>query len=355
MDPFLKLSLITGVSKFTKTSVFSELNNLLDITLFDKYANICGIPVESVSGCFGEHIGDLARRKGAEFGGAGEILEKILAWYDGFSWDGASRVVNPFSLLTLLVREKISSYWYSSGTPSFLVGIIKDRPESYLELEGLQITESSLETYDLARMELAPLLFQSGYLTVESVADTGASPAYRLAAPNLEVREALGRHITAELTGSGSVRTDQAYGIVRASLQSGDLAGMLGALRGLFSSIPYELHLGSEAYYHSIFLAFMRGMGFGAEAEVSVSRGRVDAVLELCGNVYVMEFKHRACPRNASQEDKQKIFGAALAEGMAQIKARGYHSKYLGGAKRVFLAVFAFLGRDEIEMVSIRL
>jgi len=130
------------------------------------------------------------------------------------------------------------------------------------------------------------------------------------------------------------------------------LQTVLERLRGLFASIPYQLHIAEEAYYHSIFYAVMNMLGFDVYAEVSTSRGRIDAVLELSDRVYIMEFKYAECQKGASVEEKQTLFEATLTEGMGQIEAKGYADRYRGSGKTVYKAAFAFLGRDEIQMES---
>jgi len=137
---------------------------------------------------------------------------------------------------------------------------------------------------------------------------------------------------------------------INRALQAGDLQKMLEILRAFFASIPHNLHGDSESYYHSIFYTFMGALGFDMDVEVSVSKGRIDAVLELDDKVYVMEFKYKRCPKNASAEKKRKLFEDALDEAMAQISDRGYSAKYKGSGKAVYEAAFAFLGRGEIEM-----
>ena len=137
------------------------------------------------------------------------------------------------------------------------------------------------------------------------------------------------------------------------ALQTGNLQGMLVILRSLFASIPYELHIGREAYYHSIFYAIMNVLGFDMDVETSVSGGRVDAVLEQSDKVYVMEFKYMDCPPDTAPSDKQKLFEQALDSGMRQIESRGYAKKYAGGGKSIYKAAFAFLGRDDIEMAHV--
>jgi len=347
MDSHLHFMLITGVSKFTKTSVFSGLNNLFDITMVKRYANICGIPIEDLGRCFEAHIEDLALSDG--FAHIGDLHAEILAWYDGYSWDGKTRVINPYSLLSFFARKKFESFWYSSGTPTFLIGLIKNKPESFLALRNLELRERVLDSFDVRKMEIEPLLFQTGYLTVKEMRYFGVTESYLLKIPNLEVREAFYLNIIADFTERGEVFAETAYRKIKQSLDAGDLQGMLDILKSLFASIPHQLHICAEAYYHSIFYAIMSLLGFDADAEVSVSGGRIDATLELDDKVYVMEFKYVCCPRGATPEAKQGFFEKALDEGMAQMEAKGYAGKYAGCGKKVYQVAFAFLGRDDIR------
>ena len=146
------------------------------------------------------------------------------------------------------------------------------------------------------------------------------------------------------------MHTKRAQKEISDALRAGDLQRVLDMLRGLFASIPYNLHVDLEAYYHSIFYAVMTILGFDMDVEVSVSKGRVDAVLELDEIVYVFEFKYCKQPHDDGPVDKQALFEATLDEAMAQINAKGYAAKYLGSGKTIYQAAFAFLGRDAIEM-----
>ena len=348
MDAYLRFTLITGVSKFTKASVFSELNNLFDITLAEGYAGICGIEAARLGEYFGEHIESLSAHK--NFRHCQSVHDEILSWYDGYSWDGESKLLNPYSLLSFFAQMKFESFWYASGTPNFFIDVIKEKPESFVGLRNLEIKERVLDTFDIRKMEIEPLLFQTGYLTVKEVRLQRGAPLYLLGMPNYEVREAFNMQIMSALTQSGDVRAGQAQIEISRALGDGDLKKMLGMLRGLFASIPYELHIDREAYYHSIFYAVMSVLGFDMDVEVSVSKGRVDAVLELDEIVYVMEFKYKTCPPGASQKDKQAIFTSALDEAMEQMNDRGYAAKYAGSGKAALQVAFAFLGRDDIEM-----
>ena len=228
--------------------------------------------------------------------------------------------------------------------------LIKNNPESYTNLKSLEVSEYMFDTADLERISVESLLFQSGYLTVKEVLYLTDSPSYLLDMPNFEVRQAFNMHVLSALTERNDVYAGQARRDMFDALRSGDLKRMLNILKGLFASIPYQLHVSREAYYHSIFFAIMSVLGFDMDVEVSVSTGRVDAVLEIVDNVYVMEFKYEYLALDASNEDRQMLFTKALAEGVKQIKEKGYAGKYAGSGKTLYQVAFAFLGRDNIEM-----
>ena len=376
MEPYLRLTFITGVTKFTKTSIFSGLNNLKDITMSEKYANICGIPTEELETHFSERIEHLKSLN--KLKDCGNIVDRILMWYDGYSWDGNTRVINPYSLIKFFDEEEFENFWFSSGTPTFLIDLIKSKPESFLALENLEISEGLLDKYDLRSIEIEPLLFQTGYLTVEQKRYSEGRPSYLLKIPNREVSESLYLSIIADFTEKGDTFAESAYKRIKKSLATGDLQGMLETLRALFSSIPYELHPHSrqkeqqsaaaprtarspgdapaqiraqaEAYYHSIFYAILSLLGFDIEAEPSTSRGRIDATLEYADKAYVMEFKYTQTPLRATQKTKQKLYEKTLDAAMNQIKEKAYSNKYLGSGKTIHHVALAFLGRDDIAM-----
>jgi len=348
MDPYLRFTFITGVTKFTKTSIFSGLNNLRDITMSKNYSNICGVTIEDLSSCFDEHIAKLSSLDA--FMGERSIHDEILTWYDGYSWDGLNRVINPFSLLNFFAEERFYSFWYASGTPKFLISLIKEKPSSFLALRNLEISEKTLDNFDITNMSIVPLLFQTGYLTVSEKRYRGVSESLLMEMPNLEVKEAFNLNIVAAFTESDDDVAETAYWRIKESLKVGDLQAVLSTLRALFASIPYQLHVNKEAYYHSIFLAIMNILGFDMEAEVSTAWGRIDAALELEDKVYVMEFKYEDCPPGVSPDEKQELFKKALDGGMEQICDRKYAQKFEGIGKTVHKAIFAFLGRDDIEM-----
>ena len=321
--------------------------------LLDDYANICGVPVDDLELYFEDHIKNVS--VSGNFAPNTDLRAGILFWYDGYSWDSKTKLLNPYGLLSFFFAKVFKSFWYVSGSPKFLIDLIKAKPSSIHELDNLRIYESTLDATDIKNLEIGSLLFQTGYLTVSkivpSIIETGIPPAYILEMPNFEVKNAFFRQLTAAFTGKDHIFTENTYTQMQEALRKGDLQSVLKLLRSLFSSIPHQLHVNREAYYHSIFFAVMNVLGFKTDAEVSVSKGRIDAVLELKDKVYVFEFKHVNCPPEADDDEKRKISGKALELGMQQICARGYANKYIGCKKTIYLAAFAFLGRDNIEML----
>ena len=198
LDSCLKFTFITGVSKFTKTSVFSSLNNLSDITMNREYANICGIPVDDLEHYFGDRIESLANLK--EYKAFPDMRSLILSWYDGYSWDGETKLLNPYGLLSFFFAKEFKSFWYVSGSPKFLIDLIKNKPEDVPKLQNLTICESDMDAIDIQNMEIGSLLFQTVYLTVAKITYPGVSPEYVLEIPNFEVREAFYKQLTAGLT-----------------------------------------------------------------------------------------------------------------------------------------------------------
>ena len=352
LDSYLEFIFFTGVSKFTKTSVFSSLNNLYDITMHEDYSNICGIPVDDLGLYFGDRIKSLAKHKNhIDYP---DIYDRILLWYDGYSWDGETKLLNPYGLLSFFQAKQFKSFWYVSGSPKFLIDLIKTKPEDVPKLQNLTVKETNLDALDIQNLEIGSLLFQTGYLTVKEITTyCDTSPDYLLEIPNLEVREAFFEQLTAGFTEQESIFTTDVYRQIRKALETCDLQKILDVLKSLFAAIPYQLHVDAEAYYHSIFFSVMTVLGFEIDAEVSVSKGRIEAALELGDKVYVFEFKYVAYPAEADENEKRKLSEKALGQGMKQIADRGYADRYRGSGKAICQAVFVFLGKDDIEMESL--
>jgi len=191
-DEHIRFILLTGVSKFSGLSVFSALNNPDDITLDDQYAPVCGYTQEELENNFTEYI-DAAAQKFSVSREA--LLDKIRTWYNGYSWDGETPVYNPFSMLSFFKKKKFSNYWFKTGTPTFLIELLKSRNQLQPILEPIEADESAFDSYDPVNIGEIPLLFQTGYLTIKQSKMIGVNIQYTLDIPNSEVRDAFQNYL----------------------------------------------------------------------------------------------------------------------------------------------------------------
>ena len=304
-DPHLRLVLLTGVSKFSRVSIFSELNNLKDLTMHVRYATLLGYTQTELEHYFADRLDQLA----PDFGGRESLLAQIKRWYNGYTWDAEHYVYNPFSILSFFDQGRFRNFWFETGTPTFLIKLL-ERNRQY-NLEHIRVDEAVFSSFELERIDPNALLFQTGYTTIASADDF---PTYTLSYPNQEVRDSLLRYLLAEYTQSYAsnvpVRTQQ----MKRALEEGDLAGFVQALNSLFASIPYQIFIADrEAFYHAVTFLALSLMDTFVQAEVSQAQGRPDAVVHTADTIYVLEFKL----------DK----GAEAA--LVQIKDRGYAQAYL--------------------------
>jgi hypothetical protein len=349
-DANLAFVFLTGVSKFVKASVFSKLNNLSDITMRMPYAGICGITESEFDALFPPFIEAyvaFAKKAGSPDAAksAAEVREAIFAWYDGYTWDGKTRVFNPFSLLSFFANNEFAPYWFSTGTPTFLPPVFKQRPQEYLNLQNVIIDEGILDSHEIERAPLSSLLFQTGFLTVKA-RDFGPPPNYALGFPNTEVAYSLGRQFLTSSEAEIEPLGDAFVTSIRKALDAGDTSALAEGLSGLYASIPYQLHLPAEAFYHVVFLATMQFLGFRVLGEVSVAGGRADGVIERPGNmVWVLEFKYVA---------DEGALDDAIVQALDQIEERGYARRYMGSNKTVVKAAVCVSGRGAVRVEAER-
>jgi hypothetical protein len=334
-DRHLRFVFLTGVSKFSKVSIFSGLNNLRDITLSNDYATLCGYTQEELESYFSSCIEELAEVEHISRQG---ILDRIRHWYNGFSWDGVNTVYNPFSTLLLFTEKVMRNYWFETGTPTFLINIIKERNDVKLLLDPVQMEDTGFDNFDYRTLDTKILLFQTGYLTVKQITKNrfGDKLIYTLGIPNEEVRSAMVEHL---LSSFAAYPVSDA-GIIRermmGQLFDGDVSGLERGMRALFAGIPNQLHLPWEAYYHSLLLLWFNMLGFKAEGEVSTDKGRIDAVWTWEERVVIAEVKY------AIEGEVEPLLEAA----MAQILDRHYYERYNGANHRIALLAIGFAGKD---------
>ena len=301
----VRFCFLTGVTKFSKASLFSGLNNLRDLTLNPAYSSIWGYTESDLDTVFAPELPGLDR-------------EKIRDWYKGYSWGGEESVYNPFDVLLLLADREFKAWWCETGSPTFLVDTLVRRKVPSAALDGMLATEKLLGSFDVGRIATEALLFQTGYLTIRSREDRGGEQFYRLSYPNREVRESLNESLLEHLSGDDPRRVANSL-LLYDLLQAADFPGLERLFQALFAGIPHKWHNRNEiarfeGYYASVFYSYFAGLGLNVTVEDSSSRGRLDMAVRAGGQVFLFEFKvlERAGP------------GAA----MAQLKERGYADKY---------------------------
>ena len=318
-DAHVRFCFLAGVSKFSKVSLFSGLNNLRDITLNSTYSAVCGYTEADLDKVFAAELPGLDR-------------ERIRDWYNGYSWGGEQKVYNPFDVLLLLADRKFKAWWFETGTPTFLLETLVERRVPSPTLDGMVASEKLLSTFDVGRIAPAALLFQTGYLTVVGSEMHEGGQYYRLGYPNREVRQSFNESLLDYLIGDEPRRESNTIRLSRL-LRAGDLEGLEQVVRAFFASIPYEWHSRNEiaryeGYYASVFYSYFAGLGADVRVEESGSRGRLDMAVCAGGQVYLFEFK------------VQEQAGPGTA--MAQLKARGYADKYRHLGETVHLVAVEF-------------
>jgi len=333
MDQYLRFVLLTGVSKFSKVGVFSGLNNLEDITMSPAFAALPGITDEELRRFFCDYIADFAANEGVS---EAALLEQIRRWYDGFCFAaGGERVYNPFSLLLLLKQRRFVNHWFETGTPTFLIKLLRKRGYDVRELEDLRVDEMAFSSYEVDDLKPISLLFQTGYLTIKGY--DAESRLYQLSYPNYEVENAFLRYLLDVFSSAENGMIGSYLWQLKNALRGGDFEQFFEVLHVFFAGIPYDIQIQRERYYQTIFYLIFKLMSLQVQAEVRTSRGRIDALVELEEGVYIFEFK---------------LEGAGdVQDALAQIKERGYAEPYRMADRPVYLigAVFGTKERGVID------
>ena len=304
-DAHIRFAFITGVSKFSKVSLFSGLNNLTDITLEPAYSAICGYTEADVDEVFAPELEGLDR-------------DAVREWYNGYSWRGPKKVYNPFDLLLLFRTREFKAHWFETGSPTFLVDTLFRRRVCTVDLQRMIGDEALLSKFDVGDIATEALLFQSGYLTIDAEEGTPAGAFYRLGYPNREVQQSLNSALLDQLVRNAQGRLRNS-GRLCGLLGTGDVDGLRELFHAFFASIPHQWYTNNdiadyEGYYASVFYSYFAGLGFDIRVEDSTSHGRLDMAVRFAGRVYLFEFKVM----------EMEPEGAALA----QLEARGYADKY---------------------------
>ena len=319
-DAHVRFTFLTGISKFSKVNLFSQLNNLTDITLDPAYSSICGYTEDDLDAVFAPELGGLDR-------------EQVREWYHGYSWRGDEKVYNPYDVLLLLRRHEFEAHWFETGTPAFLVDTLFERRVSSVSLGDMVSTGELLSAFDVGGRAAAEhigteaLLFQTGYLTITAEEELGGEPLYRLGYPNREVRQSLNRVLLRHLVQDTAQQTANSIRLARL-LGAHDCAGLKDLFHAFFASIPYQWYTNNdiadfEGFYASVFYSYFAALGYEISVEESSSHGRLDMAVRTGGHVYLFEFK----------VVEMSPPGAALA----QLQERGYADKYRARGEPIHL------------------
>ncbi len=323
-DGCIKFAMLTGVTKFGKVSVFSDLNNLKDISLDNRYYNLCGIDEEELHGVFEPYVQRLADSQNVTLDKAYSDLKR---YYDGYHFtEETPGMYNPFSVLNALDSLKFDSYWFETGTPSYLVELLKRSDYNLWDLLNEAISSNVLNSIDSSSSNPIPVIFQSGYLTISGYDEE--FKLYSLDFPNEEVRQGFLLYLLPYYTSVSENKTGfQIKNFVK-EVKSGDITAFMSRLESFFANTPYDLIKDTENHYQNVLFILCNLCGLYTKAEFHTSNGRVDMTIETPDYVYIFEFKY-----NGTAE-----------EAMAQIKEKNYAQPFLASGKKIALIGANFSG-----------
>ena len=304
-DAHVQFTFLTGISKFSKVNLFSQLNNLTDITLDRRYSGICGYTEDDLEAVFAPELVGLDR-------------EQVREWYNGYRWRGVHKMYNPYDVLLLFDSREYKAHWFETGTPAFLVDTLFERKVASVTLDQTVSTEALLSAFDVGRIGTEALLFQTGYLTITGEEELGGMALYRLGYPNREVRQSLNECLLQHLVQDAERQTANSIRLQRL-LEAHDCTGLKELFHAFFASIPCQWYTNNqiadyEGFYASVFYSYFAALGYAVAVEESSSHGRLDMAVRAGGHVYLFEFK--------------VVEMAPPGSALAQLESRDYAAKY---------------------------
>ena len=309
MDRCIRFAFLTGVTKFGKVSVFSDLNNLEDISMLPQYFDICGITEKELRTNFGVEVSELADKLGKS---VDETYVALRENYDGYHFceEEFPGVYNPFSLLNALKNQKIDYYWFETGTPTYLIELLKIHQYNLSRIEKEEVVSDVLNSVDIASTNPLPVIYQSGYLTIK-----GYDPEfelYQLGFPNKEVKQGFLRFLIPSYTQVDAVGSTFEISRFVRSLREGDIEGFMERLQSFLSACPYELEPEQERHFQSVMFILTALCGYHVQIEEHTNKGRMDMTVQTKDYVYIFEFK----------------FNKSAEEALAQIDEKGYAERF---------------------------
>ena len=309
MDGCIKFAFLTGVTKFGKVSVFSDLNNLDDISMRRDYVEICGVSDQELHDTLDAELHEFANVQGVTYE---EICARLKEMYDGYHFTHNSKgMYNPFSLLLAFDRNEFKSYWFETGTPTYLVELLKKHHYDLHRMAHEETDEQVLNSMDSESTNPIPVIYQSGYLTIKGYDEEFG--IYRLGFPNREVEEGFIRFLLPYYANVNKVESPFEIQKFVREVRAGDYESFFRRLQSFFSDIPYELACELELHYQNVLYIVCKLVGFYVKAEYHTSEGRVDMVLQTDKFIYIMEFKLNGTAEEALRQIEDKHYARPFA------------------------------------------
>lgn len=309
MDGYIKFAFLTGVTKFGKVSVFSALNNLIDLSMDERYAAICGMTEKEIHDNLEEDLLELADKQKMSYE---EVCRELKTCYDGYHFvENSVGIYNPFSVLNTFFKMKFGSYWFETGTPTYLVELLKAHHYDLHCMAHVETDADILNSVDSASTNPIPVIYQSGYLTIKKFDERFG--IYRLGFPNREVEEGFMKFLLPFYANTNKVESPfQILKFVR-EVESGDYESFFRRLQSFFADTPYELIRDQELHYQNVLFIVFKLIGFYVKAEYHTSQGRIDLVLQTDEFIYVMEFKLEGSAEEALRQINEKNYAQPFA------------------------------------------
>ena len=310
MDGYIRFALLTGVTKFGKVSVFSDLNNLQDVSMDERYADICGISENELKDNFSEDIQNLAKANDETYEEACVTLKKN---YDGYHFNPWTRhgIYNPFSLFNTFAKSRYGNYWFETGTPMYLVELLKRHKYDLYKMANEKVTSKILGSIDPSSTNPIPVIYQSGYLTIKGYIPE--PQIFELGFPNREVEQGFMDFLLPYYTPVQETESGFAIWNFVEDVKSGNIDSFMERLQSFLADCPYEMARDIELHYQNVLFIVFRLAGLYTQVEYHTSQGRIDLVLQTKDYVYVMEFKLDGSAEDAMAQIEEKQYALPFA------------------------------------------
>jgi hypothetical protein len=307
----IRFVFITGISKFSQLSIFSELNNLKILTLKDEYSSCCGITKSELTQYFREGIEEMAEHNGLTYE---ETLEQLKQHYDGYHFSiNSEDIFNPYSIINALDDKEFNSYWFTSGTPTFLVELLQPKNLDMLNLDDLWVNDDRFDTPTEKLTDPIPVLFQSGYLTIKGYERRGK--LYHLCFPNQEVRQGFSKSLVRYYTAQDMNRYDAiVYAYSKNVLINDDMEAFMPHLKAFYDKFPYTIINNNERHYQAVIFTIFTMLGEDVKVEHTTSDGRIDLVLKTDKSIFIFELKYKKSADIAMAQISDKDYAKAFAD-----------------------------------------